>query len=361
MKLDFRPSTRITVVTMVLVVIAGAAVMLAENARLGDKYLSDLRTNMGESLGAEKMRLNQSIKDLREDVLFLSRTPPVSGIMRAALNRGYDTRDGMSREKWEAQLQQVFSAFITGHPEYCQIRYIGVADRGREIVHVEIINGKSVIALSAELQQKADRDYFKKIAALREDQLYLSEFDLRQGHGVIYRPYMPSLRASVPIFSPDGKIFGMVIIDMEAGRLFEPATPGLPPGTQPYIANMQGQYLLHLDPGIGKKDGITTKFPNLKTMLNPQAADYLPMQAVATSTGSHYLAARRVHFDPDNPSRFLLLAYGIPVAVAAGQVPAIPVQRFAAGLIVMLLLGGFAMLALRRASAPIKHLAEACR
>lgn len=147
----FRLSTRITFATLTLVVIAGTAVLFVENTRLHDVYLSERRTDLGESLGAEKIRLNQAINSLRKDTLFLANTPPVAGIMRAALNHGYDARDGMSREKWEAQLQQIISAFIGVRPDYYQTRYIGVADMGREIVRVENHNGKAEIAPSSEL------------------------------------------------------------------------------------------------------------------------------------------------------------------------------------------------------------------
>lgn len=104
---NLRLSTRITIAAIAVVIAGALAAIFAEEARLRDVYLSELRANLEQGLHAEKLRLNQTINTLRQDVLFLSTTPPVSGIVRAALNCGYDARDGDTRKRWEARLQQI--------------------------------------------------------------------------------------------------------------------------------------------------------------------------------------------------------------------------------------------------------------
>ena len=360
-----RLSTRITIAAVALVVAGAIALMFIEEARLRNVYLNEQRAGLEKSLHAEKLQLSHAVGNLRQDVLFLSNTPPVSGIVRAALNRGYDVRDGNTREKWEARLQQIFSAFLAAHPDYFQVRFIGVADGARELVRVDNRAGKIEIMPRSGLQAKGDRDYFKATLGLRAGEVSLSEFSLNQEWGVIEQPYRPSLRASTPVYMPSGQIFGMVVVNMDAGSLLASAASTLPAGVQVYIANMGGGYLLHPDARrsfgfeLGSKDNIVTDFPFLKTMFKPQASEYLPLQTIATKAGTQYLAAERIHFDSANPARFMTLAYYIPDGLAARDLLRIPATHIIGGFIAMLLVSGIAMLVLRRVFAPLEQISAA--
>ena len=360
---SIRLSTRITIAAIALVVAGAMALMFIEEARLRDIYTSEQRANLEQGLHAEKLRLNQTIRSLRQDVLFLSNTPPVSGIVRAAPNHNNDARDGETREKWEAHLQQIFSAFSATHPDYYQIRYIGVADEGRELVRIDNHAGKIEVTPPARLQSKAGRDYFQATLGLQASEVYLSEFNLNREWDTIERPSRPTLRAATPVFTPSGQIFGMVVINMDATRLLESATLNLPSGFQAYITNMNGGYLFHPDPRksfgieLGGKDNIATDFPLIKPIFNPEASEHLPLQVFSTKTGTQYLAAEKIHFDPGDPTRFLLLTYHIPSAVAAKQLAGIPAKHIVGGLLVMLLASGMVLLLLRRTFAPLDQIA----
>jgi len=233
---DLLLSTRITIGFLSVVVAGTATLLLVENSRLRDVYLIERRAHLKKDLEAEKLRLNQTINTLRQDVLFLSNTPPVSGIVRAALNHGYDPRYGNTHQVWAERLQQIFSAFSVAHPDYYQIRYIGLASGGREIVRIDNRAGKIEITPPDRLQAKGDRDYFKAALGLHAGQVYLSEFNLNQELGVIEQPHNPTLLATTPIFTPSGKLFGMVVINVGAGSFLKSAVSDLP-GVQTYIVS----------------------------------------------------------------------------------------------------------------------------
>ena len=363
---DLLLSTRITISFLAVLIAGTAALMFVENARLRDVYLVERRAHLEKDLEAEKLRLNQAINTLRQDVLFLSNAPPVPGIVRAALNRGYDPRYGNTHQVWAERLQQIFSAFSVAHPDYYQIRYIGVADGGRELVQIDNRAGKIEVTPPDRLQAKGDRDYFKATMGLHAGEVYLSEFNLDQELDVIDQSRNPALRAATPVFTPSGELFGMVVVNMDAGSLLKFAVSDMP-GVQTYITNRNGQYLLHPDSQQafkfeqGSKDKITTDFPFIKTMFDSPAPDYLPLQLAATKPARPLFAARRIRFDSNDPSRFLLLMYSIPGAAAEQQVATIPVQTAIYELLVMLLIGGIALLALRRAFAPLKRITAAAR
>ncbi len=362
---ELRLSTRITVSALIIVAAGAVSLAFIENARIRDAYLSERGTHLKNDLETEKLRLNQAIVALRQDVLFLSDTPPVPGIVRAALNHGYDPRYGNTHKIWAERLEQIFTAFSQAHPNYFKIRYIGVADGGREFVRVVNRGGKIETTPFEELQPKSNRDYFKATLGLHKGQIYLSEFDLTEEWSVVEQPSRPTLRASTPVFTPSGEIFGMVVISLDMSGFLNSAGRNLPTGTDAYIANMAGQYLLHPDsqktfaPGTESKDKVTTDFPIIKTMFNPQTPDYLPFQAVTTSSGNALICAMRIHFDSSDPSRFLLLLHSIPETIAERQIATIPVQEISGGLIVMLLVGGITLLVLRRTFAPLERIASA--
>jgi PAS domain S-box-containing protein len=362
---ELRLSTRITISTLIIVAAGAATLAYVENERIREAYISDMRAHLKSDLETERLRLNQAVETVRQDVLFLSNAPPVSGIVRAALNHGYDPHYGNTHKVWAERLEQIFSAFSQAHPNYFKIRYIGAADAGREIVSVNNRRGKIEAIPSDKLQSKEDRDYFKATLRLKKGQVYLSEFDVTEEWGVIDRPIRPTLRASTPVFTPSGEIFGMVVISLDVSSLLNFAERNLPPGTHAYIADATGHYLLHPDSqktissGMESSNGITRDFPFAETMFNLRTPDYLPLQTVATSFGNALICAMRIHFDPGDQARFLLLLHAIPEAVTEGQIATIPIQHIGGGFFGMLLVSGIALSLLRRTFAPLEKLTEA--
>lgn len=355
---------RITIGALAMVVAGTMALVYVENAHLRESYLSERRAHLERNIEAEMLRLNHAIDTLRQDALFLSNTPPVSGIVRAALNHGYDARYGNTDKVWKERLQQIFSVFSIAHPDYFEIRYIGLVDGGRELVRIDNRDGKIEITPPDRLQAERERDYFKATLGLRQGQVFFSTFNLDQERGAIEQSSRPTLRASTPVFTPDGKLFGMVVISLDVENLLKSAVSDLP-GVQSYLANRDGQYLLHPDARqafkfeLGGKDNIATDFPFIKTMFDPQAEGYQTLQTVTTRTGNSLFIAKRIHFDSGDPSRFLLLMYYLPAAVVAQQAATLPASTFIYEFIAMLLVGGIVMLILRRTFSPLEQIAAA--
>jgi len=338
--------------------------MYVENARFREAYLKEQSSHLELHLETSELQLNQSIHTLRQDVLFLSSTPPISGIVRAALNHGYDPPNNNSHKVWADRLQQIFSAFSRAHPEYIKLRYIGMADGGREIMRIDNRGSKIEITPPGKLQAKGDRDFFNAATSLHEGQVYLSKFNLSQEHGVIAQPHQPTLRASAPVFTPSGKMFGIVEISMDVDNLLKSTVSDVR-GFKTFITNMDGQYLLHpyskqaFNFDLGSTDNIKADLDFSKVMFDPQAPDHQPLQTAGAKRDSPLFAARRIRFDPRDQSRFLLLMYYLPDNVAAKQIATMPASTIVAGLIVVLLISGIALLVLRRTFAPLEKITGA--
>ncbi len=363
---DYSLSTRITFGALLLVVTGGLLWINYENRRLHETYLRERGGDLETVLHVGQVRLVKSIETLRQDVLFLADTPPISGLVRASHNHGYDARDGNSYAIWEARLQEIFAAFLRAHPDYSHARFIGVADGGRELVRVNVLNGRIAVAPHSELQAKGDRDFFKAGLTAAKRQVRLSEFNLEREWGKITVPYRPTLRAITPVFDAQGNLFGMVILNISAPALFSPVLAAIPSGVQGYIADQRGRYLFHPDAShafafeLGSREKITDDFPALSAFFGTQTQNYLPLQVVNQPRDA-YLAAERVYFDAGDASRFLLMAYYIPEAVVSRQAYGISWTGIMNAAGVTALFAILFMVILRKTFAPLKRITEAAK
>jgi len=362
---DISLETRITLLGVSLVV-AGSLLWIAnENERLHEQFLSERVEALDATLSGEHERMQVQIERFGRDALFLSNTPPISGIARAVGHGGVDPRENNTRAVWERRLQEIFTAFIKANPDYYQARYIGLADGGRELVRVERRGESLVVAQRADLQRKGDRDYFKSGAALEAGKVYLSDFNLNQGYGRVEGGRRPTFRAVTPVFDERGQRFGMVVLNMDATKLFSPLAQVQPAGAQAFIADPQGHYLLHPDDRrafafeLGAPaDDIRRDFPSLAAHFGTDAAvSSLPHPSANGIDG--YLAAQRLNYDGSDPSHFLLLAYYLPQSVLDVGQAGIPPRSLLVALGFTLLAAVAFMLMLHQLLRPLRRITHA--
>jgi len=216
------------------------------------------RTEAVERREREQLRLdaergadevNGFVRRLRADVLFLADTPPIHGIRRALESGGRDRNDPSTLQQWTERLQQIFLAFGAARHEYFQLRFIGAPGEGRELVRVDRTE-KGLIATPPEaLQPKGDRYYYQEAARLPAGSVYLSRIDLNQEHGAISLPHQATLRAATPVYDSAGRVFGVVVLNLDMDHAFQGARALLGEGEALYIADERGDFLVHPEPG----------------------------------------------------------------------------------------------------------------
>jgi diguanylate cyclase (GGDEF)-like protein/PAS domain S-box-containing protein len=358
-------ATRITLLGVSLVVAGGLLWIANENERLQEQSLNERVATLDATLRGERERMQMQIDALRRDTLFLSNTPPVSGIARAVKHGGIDPRARNSRAEWERRLQEIFSAFLNANPDYYQACYIGLADGGRELVRVERQAGGIVVARHADLQRKGDRDYFKAGLVLEMGKVHLSNFSLNQKHGRIEVPHRPSVRAVISIFDERGQRFGMLVLNLDASNLFKPLRQVPLAGVQTFIADQHGHYLLHPDDRRAFAFELGAPADDIRRDI-PQLASYFGAAAVASSQ-SHpsanardgYLTVQRLNYDESDPSHFLLLAYHLPQSVLDDGWAGIPRRSLLTALGLTLLAAVVFMLMLHHLLRPLRHITQA--
>ncbi|PKM44445.1 MAG: hypothetical protein CVV05_11925 [Gammaproteobacteria bacterium HGW-Gammaproteobacteria-1] len=351
----FRLSTRITISALLLVAASASGLAWLENERLLEVYLSERHADLASALEAEELRLIQAVHTLRQDAVFLSNLPPISGIARATRNGGHDPYGGNSAAVWEQRLQQIFTAFADARPAYRSIGYVGMTGEPHDIVRVDQRGDRIEVVPPSPLGAGDGRELIDVALGLDPGQVHVIG-PARNEDATLH------IRAATPVYAA-GEVFGVITLDLALDELLEAAKTGLPPGVETYITDGDGHYLLH--PGLpppsaadGKpSDNLTAAFPSLRSMYSPHAPVSRSLRPAPVGGG--FLAAGRIHYDPENPARFLLLGYHIPEAVVLQQTPTIPARQIGYGFASMLLVGMIFMLVLRRTFAPLEQIAAA--
>jgi signal transduction histidine kinase/CheY-like chemotaxis protein len=197
-----------------------------------------------------------------EDIIALNRDPSLERV------------NGQTFDQWRARIERRFAAEMEAKPQYVIFRIIGVANDGREIVRVRRTPAGGIrVVPTAELQSRNDRSFFKQTIAAPDDTIVVSPVELNRDNGVIDTPNTPVVRISTPIFDDEGKLFGIIIanIDLRPGfkRIDEAATAD----TNIYVVNDQGDYLAHPDASrefgfhFGKQFRIQDDFPGLASAI----------------------------------------------------------------------------------------------
>src|SRR5262249_2555552 len=154
------------------------------NHDIASEREAELSNNLNKTAQIEAL-----LTRVKSDALFLSGATVTQNYANAVT-----AIDPVVTEKALAEMESVFVALSDSVKIYDQVRFIDV--KGREIVNVELNDGKAVILPPDLLEDKSDRDYFKPSIGLPPGGVYISPFDLNQKAGKIEEPHKPVVRFS---------------------------------------------------------------------------------------------------------------------------------------------------------------------
>lgn len=201
----------------------------------------------------EAKYINTFLDGISDDVLFLSKTPAIQGIIRARVGSEVDHQINTFYNSWIKQLQNTFTAMMEGKPHYMQLRYID--EKGNEVVRVDSDGNNIKVIPKAKLQNKADRPYFRDTMKLSVGSVYVSRVNLNQERGQIELPYKPVIRYATPIINSVGQKRGIAIANVFASQFikaFKEDNIGLDKekqeGEEKLLVNQEGYYISHPNP-----------------------------------------------------------------------------------------------------------------
>ena len=166
-------------------------------------------------------------------------------------------------------------AELTAKPEYSRFRIIGIADGGRELVRVDRRGPGGAIRVvpDAELQRQGDRDYFQAAIKIPAQQTYASPINFNRERGALEKPHLPTLRVAAPIDGPDGRRFGIMIVNLDMRVALDLLRNAGREGDL-FAVNERGDYLVHPDLRrefgfeLGTPFRLQDDFPEFAKLLN---------------------------------------------------------------------------------------------
>jgi PAS domain S-box-containing protein len=290
------------------------------------------------------------------DVLGYRASVALNGIIRARLAGGFDSLDGTSEATWRERLAARFSAELASKLAYSQLRIIGVDNNGRELVRVDRSGPDGAVRTipDSELQAESDREYFIKTIGLPAGTVYVSPIDLNQERGAIEIPHVPTMRVSTSIHEPGGRLFGIVVVNVDMRPIFERLRMLARVGGGLYVANEQGDYLLHPDPDrefgfeFGKRFRWQNDFPEIAAEVGSEDAATLVMRDDSGKRGGAALVMIQVAAGP-----IIAVIETVPNALIMASADAVQQSSIMAGSIAVLVAALLAILLARSLTKPL--------
>lgn len=209
--------------------------------------------------------LEESLWAVETDLRFLSQIQLLRDLARAR-NAG----DAERVVKLRGQSEHEFMLFSQGKRSFYQVRYID--SRGREVVRLNVEDGRAKAAPVSQLQDKSGRRYVKETMKLAEGELYISQMDLNIEHGRVEIPHRLVLRFGLPLFGDDGERTGILVLNLDVRSLFRLIEP-LRDGTEAFLLDRKGTYLGYIGPSeenrerydLAEKRELTEDFGGIDT------------------------------------------------------------------------------------------------
>jgi signal transduction histidine kinase/CheY-like chemotaxis protein/HAMP domain-containing protein len=241
-------STRLTIAIVALVVATAGTVGYLSYRNVAAVAIPRTLVRLDAHARALAVELAGLVANARSDLRGFRYVVGLDEIVALSRDPSTERTGGLTLAQWRARLGRHLAAEMEAKPNYAQLRLIGIADGGREILRVDrdAAGGIRVVPDDA-LQRKGDRPYFLRTVAAREGAIEISPVELNQENGKIETPYVPVVRVSTPLFAPDGTLFGIIVINVDLRSAFSRLSDTANPDSTIYVVNDGGHYLWHPD------------------------------------------------------------------------------------------------------------------
>ncbi len=209
-----------------LAALAASVILVFSRDRMRDRKLAAQES--AAVVGLQSLLLERELEAVAADVLYFAE----QSLLRDFL-AGRAPREALERE-------YVYFCRVSGH--YDQVRLIG--EDGREMLRVNYRDGDPAAVGESELQDKADRYYFRLTWPLGAQEVYVSPFDLNVEHEAIEEPWKPVVRQATPVLDENGRKRAILVFNYLGRSLLErlAASAAQAPGWTGLV-NRDGYYL----------------------------------------------------------------------------------------------------------------------
>ena len=359
---EARLKTRLIIAMVSLVVVTASVVGVIAYRNLEDALLHSEIGRLESDVRAMATNLDASVRDVRDDVIAIRGANAVDGIVRAVeAGNGVDPKTGDRLADWRTRLAAMLAAGMYAKADYLQMRMIGIADGGREIVRVERskAGGPIKIVPESDLQQKGEHDYFTGAIRLPNGGVYISPLNLNREHGAVEVPHTPVLRAATPVFDDAGKVFGIIVINIAMQPLLDGIRAQAREGGRIYLVNDEGDYIVHPDRSrefgfdLGRRYRWQDEFPSISSLVRAGSSR---SRIVRGSDRPAFGVAASTTALAGGPSVTVLEA--LPLSILGAPLDSLRMSTFSTAVAGVLLAALLAIMVARSLSNPLEEMID---
>jgi len=244
-----------------------------------------------------------------EDAQLLAALPLTSNV--------FVSPDESTAESDKQILADTFAAMLSAHPEYFQIRLIGLSNHGLELVRIDRNGKKFTRVLAGDLQEKERYPYVVGTLRLARGDIYLSDITINHEKGAHSGLNKPTVTVSTPVISRNGKRLGLIAINIDLNGLSSLLKSNLPSSYKLYLSNQSGDILIHPDAtqtfafDRGKRILIQDSFKPVLTLIHGKGMNVV----TNVDEGNHGQVAAfvRLPFGDMIDKRFVILGLSQPL------------------------------------------------
>lgn len=266
----------------------------------------------------------------------------------------------------EDQLATLFERMMHANPSYFQIRLISASDNGLERVRVDRAGDRLLRVRGDDLQEKAHFSYVSGTLKLVAGTTYLSRIVINHERGAHSGLDQPSVILATPVVDGMGRAEGAMVINVDLNGVFATLTADLPRDYDLFLANRNGDYLIHPDPtqtfgfDKGRRVLIQDEFPVTASIVNGKETRLLAEVHDGRYTDAPVVAAfinNKVQVTSDEDRITLGIAQPLAAVLAQADRLGSVVLQMVAGLFLICLL--LAVLVARAVTRPINSMSTA--
>ena len=130
-----------------------------------------------------------------------------------------DLKEPYRIKEWESTYELALIDYLQNKKLYYQIRILDTKGQEKLVLKYNETTGKVKNTAKNKLQDKSNREYFKKAINLKSGEFYISVMNLNVEHGIVERPFIPVVRYSTPIIDENGENKGVLILNFSANKI----------------------------------------------------------------------------------------------------------------------------------------------
>lgn len=297
--------------------------------------------------------LDHFLQSARLDTVSTPTFPPIPGMIRCWDHDGLtDPKDGSTLDEWIARLADILTAQMEAHPE--RLRCTVYDEAGEAVMRVASVAGKPEL-LTEDLDDIAEERYFAHVRNLKRGETYIAP--IRHDEAEMF------VRVCTPCFKTrevaDDEVRGVFIVTLDGRKMLNEVARLLRSG-EACIVDETGLFLVPAKPrDVSYADEYPVRAKRMSDS-DPSADSYAQYISAADRRGEALIATyRKVFYDTQDRSRFLLVAPSVSAEIALQPASELANSILTVGLVVLLGTGVVAFVLLGRLTMPLQRLARA--